>query len=219
MVALGDTLKPGDRVQLDDGRAVKVEEEKSALQVLLYNKPLGTVCTRSDEEGRSTIFDKLPRVRSGRWINVGRLDINTTGLLLLTNNGELVHRLTHPSYTIDREYAVRVYGNVDSTMLKSLRAGVEIDSEILAFNDIVPGEGNGANKWFYCLVQSGRNRAVRRLWESQDVSVSRLMRVRFGNIMLPTDLRVGQHLELGKPLVSELCNLVGLDGNGMDKAS
>lgn len=219
MVALGDTLKPGDRVQLDDGPIVRVEEEKTELQVLLYNKPLDEVCTRKDEEGRATIFDKLPAVRSGRWINVGRLDINTTGLLLLTNSGELAHRLTHPSYTIDREYAVRVYGNVDNTMLRSLRTGVEIDGEVLAFNDIVAGEGSGANKWFYCLVQSGRNRAVRKLWESQDVSVSRLMRVRFGNIMLPTDLRVGQHLELSKPLASELCELVGLDGNGIDRAS
>jgi 23S rRNA pseudouridine2605 synthase len=104
-------------------------------------------------------------------------------------------------------------------MLGTLRKGVEIDGEILAFNDIVPGEGSGANKWFYCLVQSGRNRAVRKLWESQDVSVSRLMRVRFGNIMLPTDLRVGRHLELGKPLVSALCNLVGLNGNGLAKNS
>jgi 23S rRNA pseudouridine2605 synthase len=219
LVALGDSIKPGDQVQLDDGRAVRVEEEKEALQVLLYNKPLGEVCTRSDEEGRATIFDKLPRVGSGRWINVGRLDINTTGLLLLTNSGELAHRLTHPSYTIDREYAVRVYGDVDNSMLGTLRKGVEIDGEILAFNDIVPGEGSGANKWFYCLVQSGRNRAVRKLWESQDVSVSRLMRVRFGNIMLPTDLRVGRHLELGKPLVSALCNLVGLNGNGLAKNS
>jgi len=131
-------------------------------------------------------------------------------LLLFTNHGELAHRLMHPRYRIDREYAARIYGEVDAAVLARLRGGVDIDGEIFQFDDIVIGEGEGSNQWYYCVVQSGRNREVRRLWESQDVQVSRLMRVRFGNIMLPTDLRGGRQVELGGDLLKELCNLVGL---------
>jgi 23S rRNA pseudouridine2605 synthase len=211
---LGLTIKPGDIIQLDDGRAVKVVLDKQDLQILLYHKPSGVVCTRNDEEGRRTIFEKLPSPKHGRWLNVGRLDINTTGLLIFTNNGELAHRLTHPKYQIDREYAVRIFGNVDQKILRNVKNGVEVDGEIFAFKDVVPGEGSGSNKWFYCVVQTGRNREVRKVWESQGVTVSRLMRVRFGNIMLPTDLRPGKSLELGGALVKDLCSLVGLKSDG-----
>lgn len=206
----GCKVKPGDRVQIDGGRTVRIEGAKEPLRVLLYNKPAGVVCTRSDEQRRPTIFDKLPRVHAGRWINIGRLDINTSGLLLFTNHGELAHRLMHPRYRIDREYAARIYGEVDAAVLARLRGGLDIDGEIFQFDDIVIGEGEGSNQWYYCVVQSGRNREVRRLWESQDLQVSRLMRVRFGNIMLPTDLRGGRQVELGGDLLKELCNLVGL---------
>ncbi|MEQ8235021.1 MAG: pseudouridine synthase [Gammaproteobacteria bacterium] len=143
-------------------------------------------------------------------INIGRLDINTSGLLLFTNNGELAHRLMHPRYRIDREYAVRVFGEVDQAMLARLRAGVEIEGEAAHFDDIVVGEGDGANHWYYCVVQRGRHREVRRLWESQGVKVSRLMRVRFANVMLPTDLRAGRSIELGGALLEDLCRLVDL---------
>jgi len=219
LAVLGLSIKPGDSIQFDNGRVVKVGLDKQELQVLLYHKPAGVVCTRSDEEGRPTIFEKLPRVRHGRWLNVGRLDINTTGLLLFTNNGELAHRLTHPKYKIDREYAVRVFGNVNERMLLAIRKGVEIDGEVYSFNDVVAGEGSGSNKWFYCVVQMGRNKEVRKVWESQGVTVSRLMRVRFGNIMLPTDLRPGRNLELGTRLVKELCSLVGLKDSSGSEAS
>lgn len=211
---IGLSIKPGDTIQLDNGRAVKVGLDEQTLQVLLYHKPAGVVCTRSDDEGRRTIFEKLPHIKEGRWLNIGRLDINTSGLLLFTNNGELAHRLMHPKFQIDREYAVRIFGNVDERMLSTIKKGVKIDGESFTFNDVVAGEGSGSNKWFYCVVQTGRNREVRRLWESQGVTVSRLMRVRFGNIMLPTDLRPGRSLELGKPLVKALCALVGLNDNG-----
>ncbi|MEQ8662096.1 MAG: pseudouridine synthase, partial [Gammaproteobacteria bacterium] len=152
----------------------------------------------------------LPGMRHGRWINIGRLDINTSGLLLFTNHGELAHRLMHPRFRIDREYAVRVYGEVDQAMLARLRAGVEIEGEESHFDDIAVGEGDGANQWYYCVVQRGRHREVRRLWESQGVQVSRLMRVRFANVMLPTDLRAGRSVELGGTLLDDLCRLVDL---------
>lgn len=214
----GAHVSPGDLVQLDGGRRMRIGESEQRIRVLAYHKPVGTVCTRRDPERRRTVFQDLPRTQRERWINVGRLDINTSGLLLFTNNGDLAHRLMHPRYRIDREYAARVYGEVPEGTLARLRAGVDVDGDRLAFADVVPGEGAGrdevgeagANRWYYCLVQSGRNREVRRLWESQGVRVSRLVRVRFANVMLPTDLRPGRYVELGGALLEDLCRLVGL---------
>lgn len=206
----GERVKTGDRVQLDDGRTLKVATPSDPIRVLLLNKPAGVVCTRHDPDGRPDIFERLPRLEHGRWINIGRLDINTSGLLLFSNHGELAHRLMHPRYRIDREYAVRVYGEIESETLVRLREGVDIDGEKLHFDDIVVGEGEGTNHWYYCVVQSGRNREVRRLWESQGVQVSRLIRVRFANVMLPTNLRSGGTVELGGAILSELCALVGV---------
>ena len=211
---IGAQVGPGDRVQLDDGRTLRISSNQQDLHVLAYNKPAGEVCTRSDEQGRPNIFQHLPRIERGRWINIGRLDINTSGLLLFTNHGELAHRLMHPRYRVDREYAARIFGTVEDEMMVRLRAGVEIEGERFHFDDIVVGAGDGANRWYYCVVQSGRQREVRRLWESQGVQVSRLMRVRFGNVMLPTDLRAGQTVEIGGALRDELCALVGLDLKG-----
>jgi 23S rRNA pseudouridine2605 synthase len=216
----GQPVRPGDRVQIDGGAAIRIEAPVEPLRVLAYNKPAGVVCTRRDPEGRPDVFADLPRMKRGRWINVGRLDINTSGLLLFTNHGELAHRLMHPRYHIDREYAVRIYGEVDRAMLERLRSGVLIEGEQSHFDDITVGEGEGANQWYYCVVQRGRHREVRRLWESQGVQVSRLIRVRFGNVMLPTDLRAGRTVELGGMLLADLCALVGLhpaavaDGTG-----
>ena len=181
---------------------------------MAYNKPVGEVVTRSDEKGRNTVFKKLPAIRGGRWLSIGRLDINTSGLLLFTNNGELVNRLTHPRYKIDREYATRVFGKVDKKTLDNLRSGLEIDGNHCSFSDIVEGRGEGTNRWFTCLVQSGRSREVRRLWESQGLKVSRLIRVRFGNVMLPTDLMPGRHVELGGDLLNQLCLLARLPMSG-----
>ncbi|MCP5201322.1 MAG: rRNA pseudouridine synthase [Gammaproteobacteria bacterium] len=207
----GQPVRPGDRVQIDGGATIRIEAPAEPLRVLAYNKPAGVVCTRRDPEGRPDVFADLPRIKHGRWINIGRLDINTSGLLLFTNHGELAHRLMHPRYHIDREYAVRVYGEVERAMLERLRTGVLVDGEESHFDDIAVGEGEGANQWYYCVVQRGRHREVRRLWESQGVQVSRLIRVRFGNVMLPTDLRAGRSVELGGLLLDDLCALVGLD--------
>jgi len=207
---LGARVEPGDRVQCDDGRAMRVALSTQEIRVLALNKATGTVCTRRDPEERPTVFQRLPTLREGRWIIVGRLDFNTSGLLLFTNHGELAYRLMHPSYRVDREYAARIFGAVDHSMLVRLRKGINIDGRDHRFDDIVGGKGMGANRWFYCVLQSGRQQEVRRLWESQGVKVGRLNRVRFGNVMLPTDLRSGRYVELGGALLSDLCALVGV---------
>ena len=208
---LGHCVTAKDKIQLDGGRAIRIGASVAAVTcVLAYNKPVGEVVTRSDEKGRHTVFKNLPILKGGRWISVGRLDINTSGLLLFTNDGELANRLTHPRYKIDREYAARIFGQIDERVLENLRTGVEIDGRRTAFSDIVEGGGEGTNRWFTCLVQSGRNRTVRRLWESQGMKVSRLIRVRFGNVMLPTDLKPRRYVELGGGLLNELGALVRL---------
>ena len=165
-------------------------------RVLAYYKPAGEVCSRKDDKGRTTVFSRLPHLKQGRWISIGRLDVNTTGLLLFSNDGELVNQLTHPSREIEREYAVRVMGDVNGEMLTRLRAGVKLDDGIARFTDIVKGEGKGANTWFYVVIKEGRNREVRRLWESQGVMVSRLIRVRFGSYLLDRGRHPGETWEL-----------------------
>ncbi|AZD28320.1 23S rRNA pseudouridine(2605) synthase RluB [Pseudomonas chlororaphis] len=195
-----------------DGKVIKREEaSESVRRVIMYNKPDGEICTRDDPEGRPTVFDKLPRPREGRWINIGRLDINTTGLLMFTTDGELANRLMHPSYEMDREYAVRVRGEVDDEMIERLKAGVMLEDGPAKFTDIqqAPG-GEGFNHWYHCVVMEGRNREVRRLWESQGLVVSRLKRVRFGPVFLNSDLPMGRWREMSQYEVDVLSAEVGL---------
>jgi 23S rRNA pseudouridine2605 synthase len=195
-----------------DGKLIKREEAAEAVRrVIIYNKPDGEICTRDDPEGRPTVFDRLPRPREGRWINIGRLDINTTGLLMFTTDGELANRLMHPSYEMDREYAVRVRGEVDDDMIARLKEGVVLEDGPAKFTDIqeAPG-GEGFNHWYHCVVMEGRNREVRRLWESQGLVVSRLKRVRFGPVFLNSDLPMGRWRELGQYEVDILAAEVGL---------
>ena len=195
-----------------DGKVIKREEAaESVRRVIMYNKPDGEICTRDDPEGRPTVFDKLPRPKEGRWINIGRLDINTTGLLMFTTDGELANRLMHPSYEMDREYAVRVRGEVDDEMIERLKAGVVLEDGPARFTDIqqAPG-GEGFNHWYHCVVMEGRNREVRRLWESQGLVVSRLRRVRFGPVFLNSDLPMGRWREMSQYEVDILSAEVGL---------
>lgn len=207
---VGQRVLPTDKIKAH-GRVISLA--KSAVtkpRVLLYHKLAGEVCTRHDEQDRDTVFAKLPRLYDGRWIMIGRLDINTMGLLLFTNHGDLAHRLMHPSYEIEREYAVRVFGNVDQEILKRLQQGVMLDDGKAKFDKITDAGGTGMNHWFHVILHEGRNREVRRLWESQGVKVSRLTRVRFGNIMLPRSLRQGRYLELSPSEVSALGKAVDL---------
>ncbi|HTN34162.1 MAG TPA: pseudouridine synthase [Marinobacter sp.] len=199
-----------DKFELD-GKQLDVSGAAEVVRrVLIYNKPEGEVTTRKDPEGRPTVFDRLPRLKDHRWISIGRLDINTTGLVMFTTDGELANRLMHPSSQIDREYAVRIFGEVDDAMITRLLQGVELEDGPAKFTDIVPAGGSGINRWFHVALIGGRNREVRRLWESQGVRVSRLKRVRYGVIFLPSRLTVGKWEELGQKDVDTLSESVGL---------
>lgn len=211
VASLGQRVDLHDAIALD-GRLLKREEAAEVVRrVLIYNKPDGEICTRDDPEGRPTVFDRLPRPKDGRWINIGRLDINTTGLLLFTTDGELANRLMHPSYEMDREYAVRVRGEVTEEMIERLKTGVMLEDGPARFTDIqeAPG-GEGFNHWYHCVVMEGRNREVRRLWESQGLVVSRLKRVRFGPVFMTSDLPMGRWREMGQREVDILSEEVGL---------
>lgn len=193
VAGLGDRVGPDDTIRLD-GHVVKRAEtpEAGGVQVIMLNKPEGLICSRNDPEGRPTVFDKLPRPATGRWIAVGRLDINTSGLLLLTTDGELANRLMHPSHEIERAYLVRVQGRVTDGMITLLRTGVELEDGPARFETIQVNPSDASNQWFMVTLKEGRNREVRRLWESQGLAVSRLKRVSYGPLSLESRLRVGQ---------------------------
>lgn len=212
VASLGQRVEPRDAIAFD-GRLLRREAASETVRrVLIYNKPDGEICTRHDPEGRPTVFDRLPRLKEGRWINIGRLDINTTGLLLFTTDGELANRLMHPSFEMDREYAVRVRGEVTEEILETLKNGVMLEDGPARFTDIkeAPG-GEGLNHWFHCVVMEGRNREVRRLWESQGLVVSRLKRVRFGPVFMTSDLPMGRWREMTQGEVDILGREVGLE--------
>lgn len=197
----GRVAVPGDKASPQD--SISVSGRRVALtatgvnRVLAYHKPCGVVTSRADPEGRPTVFDHLPPLAGARWIAVGRLDVATSGLLLLCTDGELAHRLMHPSSELAREYLARVHGRVTAAMLECLRDGVALDDGRARFDHLEEQHaGDGANHWFRVRLHEGRNRLVRRLWESQGLAVNRLIRVRFGSIVLPRALRAGAWREL-----------------------
>ncbi|MEK6747731.1 MAG: 23S rRNA pseudouridine(2605) synthase RluB [Pseudomonadota bacterium] len=207
---LGDHANASDTVRVA-GKIIplgKLTEHKVA-RVLVYHKPVGEICTRDDPEGRPTVFTRLPRLRGARWIVVGRLDVNTSGLLLFTTDGDLAQRLMHPKHEIEREYAVRVFGDIDAAMLQRLSTNVLLEDGPAKFESIIDAGGSGRNHWYHVILTEGRNREVRRLWESQGVTVSRLIRLRFGPILLPKGLREGQCRELETEEVAQLQGLQG----------
>lgn len=207
---LGDRVEPNQAIRVD-GHTVKVESaEQSVCRVLTYHKPEGELCTRKDPEGRPTVFSRLPRLATGRWIAVGRLDVNTSGLLVFTTDGELANRLMHPQFEVEREYACRVFGEVDEGMVNALKAGIELDDGPAQFKSVRAVGGEGINRWFNVVLTSGRNREVRRLWESQGVQVSRLIRIRYGEIKLEKHLPQGGWEEMALDNVNYLRQLVDL---------
>lgn len=181
----------GTEIICVDGQSVTQSPQVSR-KLLIYHKPEGKVCTRSDESGRPTVFEDLPPCESGRWVMVGRLDINTTGILLFTNDGELAHQLMHPSQGLEREYAVRVYGKVDQSVIDRLLKGVYLEDGFAHFDSISDAGGEGRNHWYHVVLKRGRNREVKRLWESQGMTVSRLIRIRYGSIHLSNTLPLGK---------------------------
>ncbi|TNC83177.1 MAG: 23S rRNA pseudouridine(2605) synthase RluB [Oleiphilus sp.] len=207
---LGDRVLPSDRIQLDGKKVYLPESAEQDNRVIVYSKPEGVICSRSDPEGRPTIFENLPKLKNQRWISVGRLDINTSGLLILTTDGELANRLMHPSYEVDREYAVRIRGDVDDEMIARLKEGVLLEDGLAKFTDVQRFGGEASNQWFHVVLMEGKNREVRRLWESQGVQVSRLKRVRYGCIFLPSRLKVGAWEELNNKEINDLRSLVNL---------
>jgi 23S rRNA pseudouridine2605 synthase len=218
---IGQKVAPGDRV-LVDGKGVALRRGEETVRVLAYKKRTGEIVTRDDPEGRRTVFRKLPELEGGRWIAIGRLDINTSGLLLFTNSGELARRLMHPSFEIEREYAVRVLGEVDDAMLRQLTEGVRLEDGEGRFEKVWRSDGPGdddegsektgrANRWFQVIVKQGRNRLVRRLWESQRCQVSRLIRVRYGPVELGRGIRSAGYRELESHEISELQRAVGIE--------
>ena len=207
-------VKPGDKAVLNDkvridGKLIDLKRyAETETKVLILNKQAGFICSTKDTEGRKSVFDLLPE--NSRWIMVGRLDLNTSGLLLFTNNGELANKLMHPSAQIDREYAVRVLGKVKEEHIKKLTNGVELEDGFAKFHQVTQGGGEGANRWYRVVIREGRKREVRRLWEFLDFKVSRLIRIRFGDIRLPDKLRSNQSEYLKPNQVQDLLNSVNL---------
>ena len=206
---LGSSVHAGDRVELDGKLFVTINDNAEHAQVLVFNKPEGVVTTRDDPEGRPTVFEQLPQLKGARWIAVGRLDINTTGLLLLTTDGALAHALMHPSTEVDREYICRVHGEVTDEALERLRAGVELEDGPARFEELAVISRGDSHSWFRVVVREGRNREVRRMWESQGLMVSRLKRIRYGNVELPRGLLKGCSEALEGDQVKALRQLVG----------
>ena len=187
---IGDKATINDKVKIDGRRIDLSRYVESETKVIILNKQAGVICSKKDTEGRKSVYDLLPT--GSRWVMVGRLDLNTSGLLLFTNNGELANKLMHPSSEIDREYAVRVLGKVEREDLDKLTDGLELDDGYAKFNSVVVAGGEGANRWYKVVLREGRKREVRRLWEELGFKVSRLIRIRFGDIRMPDSLRANQ---------------------------
>ncbi|MFT4517958.1 MAG: 23S rRNA pseudouridine2605 synthase [Halioglobus sp.] len=217
VATLGDRVDGRVRLTVD-GRLVEIAPAEEA-RCILYHKPTGEVCTRNDPEGRRTVFERLPKLKTGRWISIGRLDFNTSGLLLFTTDGELANILMHPSSNIEREYSVRVMGQVDDSMLKRMMDGVMLEDGIARFADVQDGGGEGINHWFYVVLMEGRNREVRRLWESQGLTVSRLKRVRYGEVFIPSKVKQGQWVELDRKEVKSLYRMAEMPEKDMKRGS
>ena len=207
VATVGDRVGPEDKLTVD-GKALRQTRLKH--RHLLYNKPTGEICSRDDPEGRKTVFQRLPKLKNQRWISVGRLDFNTSGLLLLTTDGDLANRLMHPRSGIDREYAVRILGEVQDSQIEALKAGVLLEDGIAKFSDVRKGrDESGANQWYYVVIAEGRNREVRRLFESQGLVVSRLKRVRYGSFFIPSAVRSGRYIDIEGKDEQDLYQLAG----------
>jgi 23S rRNA pseudouridine2605 synthase len=198
----GKPAKLGDVVTAEDILCVRGREITNPLKleiatrILLYHKPVGEVSSRRDPKFSNTVFDNLPHLKHGRWVQVGRLDLNTSGLLIFTNNGELANRLMHPRYQFEREYAARIYGEVGPDVIKNLLKGVMLDDGLAKFTRIDCRGGEGTNTWYHVTITEGRQREVRRMWESQGLEVSRLIRIRYGSLRLPRSASRGEYREL-----------------------
>jgi len=212
---VGQKVGPGDEVRIN-GELVKVRFSEPRPRVLMYHKPTGEIVTRDDPEGRPTVFEKLPNIGNGKWINVGRLDFNTEGLLLFTNSGELANRLMHPRYEVEREYAVRIMGRLSDEQMQALTTGVQLEDGPAKCEKVEDGGGedDGANHWYHVVLKEGRNREVRRLFEALGLTVSRLIRTRYGTLAMPSVMKRGDTLELEPADVGAVLEAAGLKTQG-----
>jgi 23S rRNA pseudouridine2605 synthase len=208
---LGTRVEPKDEVKLDGRRLKLIPESLVNRKILMYHKPEGEVTTRKDPEGRPTVFDRLPPMRGSRWVAIGRLDLNTSGLLLFTNDGEVANRLMHPSHEVEREYAVRILGELKPSQRKALLEGVVLEDGLAKFNSIESRGGGGSNRWYHVTLSEGRTREVRRMFESLDLVVSRLIRVRYGPVSLDPLLKQGMNRVLTLDETNRLCEAVGVE--------
>jgi len=200
---LGMSISRRDLIEID-GKVVEISEGTNPLRVLMYNKKVGEISSTKDPEGRPSVFLALPKISKGKWISVGRLDINTSGLMLFTNNGELANKLMHPSSKIEREYVARIRGQVEPDHIRRLLEGVNLEDGKASFSDIQPGRKGKSNQWFAMVIMEGRTREVRRMWESQGFAVSRLKRVRIGGLFLPASLKQGNYKELAEKEIKSI---------------
>ena len=200
---LGMSISRHDLIEID-GKTVEISEGANPLRVLMYNKKVGEISSTKDPEGRPSVFLALPKISKGKWISVGRLDINTSGLMLFTNNGELANKLMHPSSKIEREYVARIRGQVEPDHIRRLLEGVKLEDGKASFSDIQPGRKGKSNQWFAMVIMEGRTREVRRMWESQGFAVSRLKRVRIGGLFLPANLKQGNYKELSEKEIKSI---------------
>ena len=200
---LGMSISRRDLIEID-GKTVEISEGTNPLRVLMYNKKVGEISSTIDPEGRPSVFLALPKISKGKWISVGRLDINTSGLMLFTNNGELANKLMHPSSKIEREYVARIRGQVEPDHIRRLLEGVKLEDGKASFSDIQPGRKGKSNQWFAMVIMEGRTREVRRMWESQGFAVSRLKRVRIGGLFLPANLKQGNYKELSEKEIKSI---------------
>ncbi|TFW20866.1 rRNA pseudouridine synthase, partial [Massilia arenosa] len=210
---IGQRILPTDQVRIN-GKPIQRRVSSKPPRVLVYHKPAGEIVSHDDPEGRPSVFDRLPTMKAGKWLAVGRLDFNTEGLLLFTTSGDLANKLMHPRYNIDREYAVRTLGELEEGMRQKLLAGVELDDGLASFTKIADGGGEGVNRWYRVVIGEGRNREVRRMFEAVGLTVSRLIRTRYGVMTLPTNLKRGRWEELDEHAVRDLLKLVGVEKKG-----
>tara|TARA_B100000945_G_scaffold301713_1_gene284720 strand:- start:15 stop:740 length:726 start_codon:yes stop_codon:yes gene_type:complete len=207
IATLGQLVSEKDSFKIEGKKIVLSARGNKGTRILMYNKKVGEICTRHDTKNRPTVFENLPKLNSGRWVSVGRLDINTSGLMLFTNKGELANRLMHPSSMIEREYIARIHGLVTKKVLQKFINGVELEDGLARFTDVQEGKKGKTNQWFAMVIMEGKTREVRRLWESQNLEVSRLKRVRYGNLFLPASLKQGSYKELSKSEVNVIEHL------------
>jgi 23S rRNA pseudouridine2605 synthase len=210
VATIGQSVSKHDKIKVSGKPINNPLSEYERTRILLYHKPIGEISSTKDPKHSKTVFDNLPKLRVGRWIQVGRLDINTQGLLVFTNNGDLANKLMHPSNMVEREYAARVYGRISPDIIKNLLQGVVLEDGIAKFTQVRFGGGEGINSWYHVVILEGRNREVRRMWQSQGIEVSRLVRIRYGGFVLPRSLPRGKSLELSGPEIREIKSKMGL---------